>query len=268
MKKNLARFAAVPLLAALLCSVVPGSAMACTRTLYVGADGLVITGRNMDWEEDMGTNLWVFPAGMARNGASGPNSLTWTSKYGSVLASGYDVGTADGMNEKGLVTNLLYLAESQYPKPVAGKPYLSISLWAQYVLDNFATWTRRLTHCTPSRSTCWRGSPHGAPTALHLAISDATGDSAILEYVDGELTIHHGKQYVVMTNSPIYSQQLALNAYWANIGGLKFLPGTNSAADRFARASFCSAPFRGSSIHTTSPAFRISRIPTKRWPRS
>jgi choloylglycine hydrolase len=239
MKKNLARFAAVPLLAALLCSVVPGSAMACTRTLYVGADGLVITGRNMDWEEDMGTNLWVFPAGMARNGASGPNSLTWTSKYGSVLASGYDVGTADGMNEKGLVTNLLYLAESQYPKPVAGKPYLSISLWAQYVLDNFATVDEAVDalHAEPFNMLA-PVLPNGAPTALHLAISDATGDSAILEYVDGELTIHHGKQYVVMTNSPIYSQQLALNAYWANIGGLKFLPGTNSAADRFARASF------------------------------
>ncbi len=41
-----------------------------------------------------------------------------------------------------------------------------------------------------------------------------------------------------MTNSPTYDQQLALNAYWKEIGGLTFLPGTNRAADRFARASF------------------------------
>jgi penicillin V acylase-like amidase (Ntn superfamily) len=41
-----------------------------------------------------------------------------------------------------------------------------------------------------------------------------------------------------MTNSPIYDQQLALNEYWVNIGGLTFLPGTHRAADRFARASF------------------------------
>ena len=41
-----------------------------------------------------------------------------------------------------------------------------------------------------------------------------------------------------MTNSPIYDQQLALNAYWKHIGGRAFLPGTNNAADRFARASF------------------------------
>jgi choloylglycine hydrolase len=41
-----------------------------------------------------------------------------------------------------------------------------------------------------------------------------------------------------MTNSPTFDQQLALNAYWKGIGGLAFLPGTNRAADRFARASF------------------------------
>ena len=41
-----------------------------------------------------------------------------------------------------------------------------------------------------------------------------------------------------MTNSPTFDQQLALNAYWKEIGGLTMLPGTNRAADRFARASF------------------------------
>jgi penicillin V acylase-like amidase (Ntn superfamily) len=30
---------------------------------------------------------------------------------------------------------------------------------------------------------------------------------------DGKLVIHHGKQYTVMTNSPTFDQQLALNAY-------------------------------------------------------
>jgi len=50
--------------------------------------------------------------------------------------------------------------------------------------------------------------------------------------------IHHGKQYQVMTNSPTYDEQLALNSYWTQIGGTVMLPGTNRASDRFARASF------------------------------
>ena len=62
----------------------------------------------------------------------------------------------------------------------------------------------------------------------------------MLEYVEGKLVIHHGKQFVVMTNSPVIDQQLALNAYWEGIGGLTFLPGTNRAAYNVCsrRASF------------------------------
>jgi Linear amide C-N hydrolases, choloylglycine hydrolase family len=55
--------------------------------------------------------------------------------------------------------------------------------------------------------------------------SDATGDSAIFEYLCGKLVIHHGRQYTVMTNSPVYDEQLALNRYWQEIGGLVFCQG-------------------------------------------
>lgn len=49
---------------------------------------------------------------------------------------------------------------------------------------------------------------------LHLAISDATGDSAIVEYIDGKQVIHHGRNYQVLTNSPPFEQQLTLHDYW------------------------------------------------------
>lgn len=80
--------------------------------------------------------------------------------------------------------------------------------------------------------------PNGAKSTLHLAISDASGNSAIFEYIKGKLIIHEGKEYQVMTNSPSYEQQITLNNYWQQIGGLVMLPGTNRAADRFVRASF------------------------------
>ncbi len=80
--------------------------------------------------------------------------------------------------------------------------------------------------------------PNGRPASVHISISDPTGDSAILEYIGGKLKIHHGGEYKVMTNSPVYDQQLALNAYWDQVGGKNFLPGTISAADRFVRASY------------------------------
>lgn len=217
----------------------PYFANACTRALFSGSDSVIITGRSMDWSEDMHSDLWVFPRGMKRDGAAGPKSVTWTSKYGSLIVSGYNAGTADGMNEKGLVANLLYLAESDYGKPNDQAALLSISLWAQYALDNFARVSEAVDALSKQPFMVLAPVlPNGSPAQLHLSVSDETGDSAIFEYIDGKLVVHHGKEYQVMTNSPNFSKQLALNAYWEQIGGLKFLPGTNRAADRFARASF------------------------------
>ncbi len=78
---------------------------------------------------------------MKRNGAAGLHSIHWTSKYGSVVVSAFEAATVDGMNDQGLAANLLYLAESQYPKASAQdkRPTLCVSAWAQYVLDNYAT---------------------------------------------------------------------------------------------------------------------------------
>ncbi|MEI9901619.1 MAG: linear amide C-N hydrolase [Hyphomicrobium sp.] len=211
---------------------------ACTRAVYLGSDNLVITGRNMDWVEDMSSNLWVFPRGMQRDGAAGANSAKWTAKYGSATIAGYDKASTDGMNEKGLVANLLYLANSDFGKQ-NGKPTLSVTSWAQYMLDNYATvaeavaaWKEAPVSMVPPTL------PNGFPSNLHLSISDSAGDSAVFEYVDGKLSVHHGKQYQVMTNEPPMDQQAALNAYWKTIGGQTFLPGTIKPEDRFVRASY------------------------------
>lgn len=213
---------------------------ACTRVVYQGKDNTVLTARSMDWKEDTRSNLWIFPRGMKRNGEIGKNPLEWTSKYGSIVASAYDICSTDGMNEKGLVANLLWLAESEYPQWDGKKPGLSIAAWVQYILDNFATVDEAVSYVEIGTFEVVSDMmPDGTRMAtLHLSISDADGDNAIFEYIGGELKIHHDKSYQVMTNSPVFDQQLALNDYWKNIGGTTFLPGTNRAADRFVRASF------------------------------
>ena len=194
----------------------------------------------MDWEDEIPANLWIFPAGMERNGEAGSNSVKWKSKYGSIIASAYDIASADGMNEKGLVANLLWLAESQYPAYDGSRKGLSIAAWVQYVLDNFTSVEETVNELRKEEfvivSTYIPGTKVYA--TLHLAISDAKGDNAIFEYINGKLIIHHSMQYNVMTNSPVFEKQLALNEYWQQINGTVMLPGTNRASDRFARASF------------------------------
>ena len=230
----------IGLIAAVALSSTPAPVAACTRALYVAKDGTVIVGRSMDWGEDMMSNMWVLPRGMKRDGRGGKNTISWESKYGSLIVSAYDIGTAEGMNEKGLVVNELALAESNYGKPAEGAKVISLSTWPQYVLDNFATVAEAVADLRKENfrvQTVVLGT--GRPANMHLVISDASGDSAVFEYVDGNLVIHHGKQYRVVTNSPTFDKQLAIMEYWKDAGGIsKSLPGTSRAADRFVRASF------------------------------
>ncbi|MBN9477659.1 MAG: choloylglycine hydrolase [Bordetella sp. SCN 67-23] len=216
------------------------AAQACTRFVYLGAGGQVVTARSMDWKVDVGTNLWVFPRGMKRSGEAGPNSVQWTSKYGSVIASGYDISTTDGMNEAGLVANVLWLVESSYPAYDGKTPGLTLAAWAQYALDNFATVQEAVDTLAKEPFTVVTDNVPGEArlATLHLSLSDASGDSAIIEYIDGKQVIHHSRDYQVMTNSPTFDKQLAMEEYWKQIGGTVMLPGTNRASDRFARAAF------------------------------
>ena len=211
----------------------------CTRVVYSGKNGMVVTGRSMDWKTEMHSNLWVFPKGMERNGETGANSLQWTSKYGSVVTSAFEIASTDGMNEKGLVANLLWLPETEYPVRDQSKPGLAITAWVQYMLDNFATEDEAVAFIDENTFQVVSDlMPDGSRLAtLHLSISDATGDCAIFEYTGGKLTVYYSKEYKVNDQLPYLQQATGTKRILKSIGGLS-LPRTNRPSDRFARASF------------------------------
>ena len=205
-------------------------AQACTRFLYeTGTHGYIV-GPSMDWAEDPGTDLWAFAKGLSRDGGAGPGSIKWTSKYGSVIASFYNIGTVDGMNDAGLVANALYLVEADYGDAKAsGKSLISIGAWTQYALDNYGTVAEAVEGLSKEPFAIVAPElPNGRKAGGHLSLADASGDSAIFEYLGGKLVIHHDRKYTVMTNSPTFDQQLAIDTYWKGINGLNFQPGTIS----------------------------------------
>jgi len=213
----------------------------CTRVLYETGTGTQIVGRNADWNDMTAkVDLWLFPRGLKRDGGVGKAPVQWTSKYGSVITGFYDTVSADGMNEAGLVCNLLYQVEADYGDPKqGGRPTLSIGAWLQYVLDNFQTVAEAVEAMRPDPFTVISGNfGNGRPANVHFSLSDAKGDSAIFEFLKGKLVIHHSEDYKVMTNSPVFDQQLAINTYWDLVGGKNMLPGTISAADRYVRACY------------------------------
>ncbi|UXU81828.1 linear amide C-N hydrolase [Paracoccus sp. SMMA_5_TC] len=217
-------------------------AQACTRAVYLGPEGRILTGRSMDWKMPMVSNLWAFPRGMARDGAAGERSAEWTAKYGSLVVSGYDIATADGMNEAGLVVNLLWEVEATYPEDDGVTPRISLSVFPQYLLDRYGTVAEAVADLRANPVLVQGGEvpvgPPGKAATVHVSMSDATGDSAIIEFVDGEMVIWHDRSYQVMTNEPTYERQLAIREYWQGVNPREFMPGTVRATDRFVRASF------------------------------
>ncbi|MCC5865583.1 MAG: linear amide C-N hydrolase [Wenzhouxiangella sp.] len=219
-----------------------GAAESCTRVVYLGPEERILTGRSMDWKLPMVSNLWVMPRGMVRDGAAGTRSARWTAEYGSLIVTGYDIATADGMNEAGLVVNLLWEVEASYPEDDGETPRISLAVFPQYLLDRFPSVGVAVEDLRQNPVLVAGGEvpvgPPGREATVHVSLSDASGDSAIIEFVDGEMLIHHGREFQVMTNEPTYERQLAVLEYWQNINPREFLPGTVRASDRFVRAHF------------------------------
>jgi choloylglycine hydrolase len=233
--------------AALLLGVTafPGLADACSRILWNDNGYAVMVGRTMDWPESTEPILTVFPRGMERDGGKAgseivvaENPARWTSKYGSIVTTAYGVGTVDGMNEKGLAVHMLYLRATDFGARDTSKQGVHAGLWGQYMLDNAATVEEALALFDGIQPVMMEANGHKA--TLHLAMEDATGDSAIVEFIDGKPVIHHGREFRVMTNDPTYAEQLALleTQDFSEPNSSVDVPGNVNAIDRFQRATY------------------------------
>jgi penicillin V acylase-like amidase (Ntn superfamily) len=223
----------------------PQIADACTRILWNNNKLAVVVGRTMDWPESTQPILTLLPRGMSRDGGrAGPqvavpdNPARWTSRYGSLVTSIYGIGTADGLNERGLGAHMLYLQETDFGPRDRNKPGLQAGLWAQYALDNAATVQEALD--VLDKVQVVKVTTHGHEANVHLALEDSSGDSAIIEYIGGRPVVHHGRDYRVMTNDPTYDQQLALlqKQDFSKPSSDMPLPGNVNPRDRFQRAAY------------------------------
>lgn len=217
-------------------------AEACSRFAWTTEGHGVFAGRSMDWAHSFDDILIINPRGQKMDGGSSTNSVEWTSKYGSVVASihpyakkyGFtlDDGATDGINEAGLAVHLLYLEETQYGD-ADDTPGVTFMRVARYLLDNFATVEEAVAGMKDIRV---EGVLLGKEVfGTHYAIEDASGDSAIFEILDGEMVIHHGPEFNVMTNDPSYDWQIKHLAQYQGFGGVREIPGGVEGYDRFVR---------------------------------
>lgn len=211
---------------------------ACSLAMWADNGQCVVIGRNVDWVEVPPTDLWALPRGMPREGVVSGQPLTWVSKYGSVVGVAYGAVVNAGMNEKGLVANCQWLATGDHGERVPTEPAISESQWPQFYLDMFAT-VEEAVAWTQEHPFQVRGTMLGDEVSMQqLAIQDATGDSAIICYIDGQLQIFHDKRYRIVTNEPAYNIQLQNLGNYDGFGGDLPLPGASDAAARFVRGAY------------------------------
>lgn len=209
-------------------------ASACSLIFWSDNGQAVVAGRTMDLYIDDKPRLVYMPRGIARTGVAQGKAARWSSKYASAVMTGLDAATSDGMNEAGLSAHLLYLHGTEH-EPADDRPGVSNLLWAQFVLDNYATVAEALEGLKQVRIVS--SIAQGRDWPLHLSMEDATGDSAVLEFVGGKLVVHHGKDVTVMTNEPPLDEQLANLKRYKLFGGALAMPGDIDPMSRFVRAS-------------------------------
>ena len=217
---------------------------ACSRVVFLGdsTTNYVMVGRTLDWRTPIPTNLYVYPSGIKKQSMPSGPMLTWTSKYGTVLAVGYDGGVTEGMNDQGLVMNGLFCKGTIYKEAIGPDnktPVMSLAVLVSFFLDNFATveeadqWLKQNEFAIFGKT--FDG---GTVSTLHWALTDKSGMTLVMEYQNGQMDIYKSRDMKVLTNDPPMPQMKEINNYWKQIGGVNMLPGTVRSSDRFVRASF------------------------------
>lgn len=147
----------------------------------------MVFGRNYDWITATGvvnTNL----RGQLKTSLppKGEQNFQWISKYGSITFNQYGKEfPTGGMNEAGLVVELMWLDGSKYPKPDA-RPALSVLQWIQFQLDNCKSIEEVI-------ATDKKVRVDGDDTPQHYLIADANGNVATIEFLDEKMVVHSGK---------------------------------------------------------------------------
>lgn len=185
--------------------ILPQSLTPCTTFCFREAGGWIY-GRNFDWHTGH-CLIMVNKRGVSKIADSpvGHNPAKWVSKYGSVTFNQYGREfPLGGMNEAGLVIECMWLRPAQYPAADA-RAELSELQWIQYQLDNCATVAEVIDGDETVRIAA------DGPAPLHFLVCDAEGEAAAVEFLEGKMVVHTGKDLPVtaLTNST-YDQSIGL----------------------------------------------------------
>ena len=211
----------------LLPTLLPFDSYACT-TFCLKNKSEVLFGKNYDWMIGDGL-IFVNKRGVSKISSEETNPAKWVSKYGSVTFNQYGwESPSGGMNEVGLVIELMWLDGSQYPKSEE-RPAVDVLEWIQFNLDTAATTDEVIRNADTVRIE--------SEVTLHYLVNDKSGKVATIEFLDGKLVAHSGDRLPIPA--------LTNDTYEKSIDYAKTAkaPRTESSLDRFSRAAASTRAF-------------------------
>jgi penicillin V acylase-like amidase (Ntn superfamily) len=199
----------------------PRSLPACTTFCLIEKD-VALFGRNYDFEIGDGLII-VNPRGLSKRSLRAQNPARWVSRHASLTFNQYgrDFPTG-GMNEAGLVVELMWLDATRYPAE-DGRPSVGVLEWIQMQLDTRGSVAELLAHAGDARI--------DGRAPLHYLVADPSGAAATVEFLDGRLVVHTGPELPVRA---LANDTYAGSLEWVRSGGSA--SGTGSR-QRFARAA-------------------------------
>ncbi len=206
------------------------NSFACT-TFCLKNNSEVLFGKNYDWMIGDGL-IFVNKRGVVKSATSenSPNPAKWTSKFGSVTFNQYGrENPSGGMNEAGLVIELMWLDETNYPKSDS-RPTVGTLEWIQYQLDKSANLAEVLKNA--------ENIVISSEVKIHYLVNDKDGNSATIEFIDGKLVAHTGEKLKVSAlANDTFEKSWNYASETKDFGGIKETPQSASSFDRFTRAA-------------------------------
>lgn len=164
----------------------------CSAFLYAVGDTRFV-GKSYDWFFDLshgaafvnqrGVAKDAFALDLSQNPLKGV-PMSWTSRYMSTTFNQFGREfPMGGMNEAGLVIEILQLPESKTPDKSDARPYVNESQWIQYALDSYATVEEVVAGFNDVRiATVFVGA--------HYFVCDQASACAVVEFLDGKAVVH------------------------------------------------------------------------------
>lgn len=250
--------------------IISSNVYACTGLMLKAQDGSIVHGRTVEFVIKVDASMALIPRGYKFTSQTPIENagLKYTTKYAAIGSFSFDnVKILDGLNEKGLSVGVFYFPVFAKYAPITSKnkhKALSPVDFPNWILTQFATVgeVRKAIEnnkvvIVPTVMKNWGPQP----PPFHYIVYDKTGNSIIIEPIDGKLVIYDNPLGVI-TNAPTFdwhminlrnylalnpksTQKISVNKLdLKEIGqgnGMLGLPGDFSSPSRFIRAAVFSA---------------------------